>query len=245
MRREYVKSKRMEGAYRLWSGDTLVSATCVYCGELTEVGNLVSSASKPGGKTLTCKPCMAGNGRKHYQQNSEAVLKKVKHRYHSHIERERERARLYALRYPEKNKQRHADFRGRNREVRAAQTRAWREANPDIARQREAQYRATEHGRANRATYTHKRRALMQSVNCGCVDNKAMKLIWELDGGSCAYCSAPGEHYDHLMPISRGGMHCVSNLRIACAKCNLSKSVKTAEEFSPERPISGLMRCEK
>ena len=42
---------------------------------------------------------------------------------------------------------------------------------------------------------------------CGC----------ELDGGM---------HIDHVKPLSRGGWHCLSNLRPSCPSCNLSKGAK-------------------
>ena len=42
---------------------------------------------------------------------------------------------------------------------------------------------------------------------CGC----------ELDGGM---------HIDHVKPLSKGGWHCLANLRPACGPCNLSKGAK-------------------
>jgi 5-methylcytosine-specific restriction endonuclease McrA len=52
-------------------------------------------------------------------------------------------------------------------------------------------------------------------------------------GRTCAYCgkkNVPLE-VEHLVPKSRGGTDRVSNLTIACRKCNLKKGDKTAEEF--------------
>jgi len=37
-------------------------------------------------------------------------------------------------------------------------------------------------------------------------------------------------HVDHIVPLSRGGRHVASNLAVACAACNLSKSAKLPEE---------------
>jgi hypothetical protein len=50
---------------------------------------------------------------------------------------------------------------------------------------------------------------------------------------TCAYCgktNVPLE-VEHIIPKSRGGTDRVSNLTIACRKCNLKKGNKTAEEF--------------
>ena len=33
-------------------------------------------------------------------------------------------------------------------------------------------------------------------------------------------------HVDHVKPLSKGGWHCLSNLRPACGPCNLSKGAK-------------------
>ena len=51
-------------------------------------------------------------------------------------------------------------------------------------------------------------------------------------GFRCAYCGGPFEHLDHVKPLISGGPHCLSNLRPACAKCNLSKGKKTLKEWT-------------
>lgn len=44
----------------------------------------------------------------------------------------------------------------------------------------------------------------------------------------CWMCGAGLDelHIDHVKPLSRGGWHCLSNLRPACPACNLSKGAK-------------------
>jgi len=52
-------------------------------------------------------------------------------------------------------------------------------------------------------------------------------------GRKCAYCgktNVPLE-VEHIIPKSRGGTNRVSNLTLACKKCNVKKGDKTAEEF--------------
>ena len=36
---------------------------------------------------------------------------------------------------------------------------------------------------------------------------------------------------DHVLPLSRGGLHEVNNLVPACRKCNFNKHDKTLEEW--------------
>lgn len=58
------------------------------------------------------------------------------------------------------------------------------------------------------------------------------------DEGTCQYCGLPGktswsgawvwiEHeFDHVFPVSRGGLSVVENVVIACRSCNRSKGAK-------------------
>jgi hypothetical protein len=52
--------------------------------------------------------------------------------------------------------------------------------------------------------------------------------VWERDRGQCVLCGKKENlHYDHDLPYSRGGTSLTDkNIRLLCAKCNLSKSNK-------------------
>ncbi len=52
--------------------------------------------------------------------------------------------------------------------------------------------------------------------------------VWRRDKGHCVICgSAKNLHYDHDIPFSKGGSSLTAkNVRLLCAKCNLSKSDK-------------------
>ncbi|MEV7979325.1 HNH endonuclease [Streptomyces sp. NPDC086519] len=52
----------------------------------------------------------------------------------------------------------------------------------------------------------------------------------------CFHCSAPlpeGGVIDHLIPISRGGLSTVANMRVVCLLCNASKKDQLMDEWSP------------
>jgi 5-methylcytosine-specific restriction endonuclease McrA len=59
------------------------------------------------------------------------------------------------------------------------------------------------------------------------------EYLLEKWGRTCAYCGKTGVplEVEHIVPKSRGGTDRVSNLTIACRKCNLKKGNQTAEEF--------------
>jgi len=52
-------------------------------------------------------------------------------------------------------------------------------------------------------------------------------------GYRCAYCKKTGLplQVEHIVPKIRGGSHRITNLTLACARCNIRKGEKTAEEF--------------
>ena len=59
------------------------------------------------------------------------------------------------------------------------------------------------------------------------------EYLLEKWGRRCAYCGAEGVplQVEHIIPTSRDGTHRVSNLTLACRKCNVKKGNKTATEF--------------
>lgn len=50
-------------------------------------------------------------------------------------------------------------------------------------------------------------------------------------GFKCAYCGGNFDHIDHVKAISKGGYHCLSNLRPSCKKCNQEKHNKSLSEW--------------
>ncbi|MGW0929581.1 HNH endonuclease [Streptomyces sp. NPDC002644] len=80
-----------------------------------------------------------------------------------------------------------------------------------------------------RHTLTQRKRAETYGTRHAPYSRSAIFARW---GNRCAYCNAPAEHLDHVMPLSRGGDDIESNMVPACADCNLSKGAKTLAEWS-------------
>lgn len=59
------------------------------------------------------------------------------------------------------------------------------------------------------------------------------RAVFERDDFTCQYCGVRGGRLqcDHIVPVSHGGSHLLSNLTTACRSCNLSKSNKTLQEW--------------
>jgi hypothetical protein len=54
-------------------------------------------------------------------------------------------------------------------------------------------------------------------------------LVWSRDGGACTRCGS-GEklHFDHIIPVVKGGGNDSNNIQLLCQVCNLKKSDKIA-----------------
>ena len=54
-------------------------------------------------------------------------------------------------------------------------------------------------------------------------------VVWARDGGSCVRCgSKVSLHFDHIIPVAKGGANTEENIQILCQVCNLKKSDKIA-----------------
>lgn len=98
-------------------------------------------------------------------------------------------------------------------------------------RQSMRKYRRSERGRVSTAQHNHRRRSLTQD---GHVSAKEWRALVEKFQNACAYCgtSDVALTMDHVIPLSRGGRHSVSNIVPACLRCNSSKGSRTPEEWN-------------
>ena len=54
-------------------------------------------------------------------------------------------------------------------------------------------------------------------------------LVWARDGGCCVRCGSKQElHFDHIIPVAKGGGKSEENIQILCQLCNLKKADKIA-----------------
>lgn len=79
----------------------------------------------------------------------------------------------------------------------------------------------------HRRDLTARRRAREVAATIGKID---LKQILRESEGVCGICRQPiGDgpfHFDHIMPLARGGAHAQNNIQVAHPRCNLMKSAK-------------------
>lgn len=124
------------------------------------------------------------------------------------------------------------DHYAKNRERRKRQASEWYHANAERAYEARKEYiaknpdKVRSWGRKSANT----RRAITKQVFVEVVDPRT---VFERDKGICGICRlavdpmTPWE-VDHVIPISKGGLHSYANVQLAHRKCNRSKAAKCA-----------------
>lgn len=55
--------------------------------------------------------------------------------------------------------------------------------------------------------------------------------------GNCTYCGTPCESWDHVIPLSQGGLNTNENLVPCCMPCNNSKRMRTPEQWAANERV--------
>jgi 5-methylcytosine-specific restriction endonuclease McrA len=128
------------------------------------------------------------------------------------------------------------------RPEKAASRAAWRELNPDVARERVRMLYEADPAAWNakrRARYDPEKQRVQQAADRarraraeGCFTGEDWLWLRDLCGGRCAACGAGGPlEPDHVVPISWGGSNWPSNLQPLCRSCNASKGDRHATDY--------------
>lgn len=127
----------------------------------------------------------------------------------------------------------------KSRETRKASTKAWRLANPEKAAANHRRYRQShpekvaEWGRRWQAANperakAHRVKRVATKKQATVIEFSSQLLADRMAyfGNKCWMCGGPFEEVDHVKPLSKNGLHVLSNLRPACASCNNWKHAK-------------------
>lgn len=196
-------------------------------GAPTATGTTAGYYRHRAAKEPPCEPCRVAHCvevRDWAGERKEAVRARAAARNQANPTPNRERASAWY----EANKERAiayaTDWRRRNPEKRAQIARAWLNRNPEFSR-----------------LATGRRRAAMRSRSVPfSIETFAARMAYW--GNECWMCGGPFEHVDHVKPISRGGWHCLANLRPSCARCNTSKANRWPIDTRRKSRMSPLIR---
>lgn len=179
---------------------------CRVCGKEKYLTEFPRHSRHASGYETCCRDCKSQQDREYYRRNAD----KVKDRVTEYTQANREAVRSYQraryLAHSESVKRRSRKWRINNPSRYAENAKRWRTENP-------ARYHA----------YFKLRDARVRGATITRFSTAEFQNRMRYFGYRCWICGGEYEHADHVKPISKGGFHCLSNLRPTCARCNLAK----------------------
>lgn len=198
---------------------------CCTCGEYKPKEMFDKNKGRKDGLSERCKPCRveyrAANAQaiseynKAYKRANAEAVRQYNHDYHAaHAESIHERQRAYKQANAEKMRQSYRAYYAAHVEQYSAHAKAYAAAHP-------------QRGLVNQ----HRRRARIKG-NGGSFTVQQLRELQHAQQGCCAYCERQTKlTIDHIIPIKQGGSNDISNICLACRRCNFSKHAKTPEQW--------------
>ena len=185
--------------------------------------------------------------RDNYERNKESILTRQKRYRDANKAKLAQKDKEYRLRNKDVIREQKRNYERNNRELVASRKRRWAAQNKEhLINYRREYYQKNKvalnaKSRTFRkdnkdivAEYSRRRIAHKISVTIGVVPTDIDEILYTTQEGICALCGLYMErlgklHTDHIIPLSKGGVHAVWNLQRTHSGCNESKNNKLPE----------------
>lgn len=182
-----------------------LTKSCTTCFESKPLDDYQRRSRSHDGRMSVCRDCNNAKKRANYAANPAPKIAAT---------------REYHLKNAEWSKATLAEWHQNNRARRYAAHKERLQSDPDYAKYR----------RELTAHSERRRRASKIATQVAAISVQQYADLLENYGGNCWICSVDLDsealHWDHYVPLSRGGTHTLNNLRPSCGPCNLRKSNK-------------------
>ena len=184
---------------------------CRFCDTEKSLDLFGNQKRSKDGKNSKCNSCHNDYMKSYYLAHREVLAAKALAHHYKIQDIANEKRRLNRLKNLDKQMAHSRQWQKDNKEAARAIKSNWRHKNREIVK-------------ANK----DKREQLKKDGNV------PSSFVRQLRKMPCNYC---GKFYDgkmqidHVLPISKGGLHIVENLVSACRTCNLSKSDKLLDDW--------------
>jgi 5-methylcytosine-specific restriction endonuclease McrA len=196
---------------------------CQKCGINRPVTEFSKHNACKGGHETTCKECVNKNSKLWREKHSNYDTLHSRQYRKEHITELREKERSYYWNNVEKKMVYRAGYYQKNRDFLIQSSKDDYKRHPERWRY-----------------YGEKRRCIK---NGGDLQQGDFEKLCAEYGNKCLVCGSTGKlTMDHIVPISRGGVHSVANIQPLCRSCNSKKHAKTIDyrSYVPEWIIGSI-----
>lgn len=168
--------------------------------------------------------------RKYHEAHIEEVREYNRRHYEERVEEKREWQRKYNREHAEQRRVKERQYRLEHPEV----SRKYHEEHAAERREYDHRVSSTEHRKAICKAHNLRRRVQLGG------ELVTAEIFLELKAERCGMCPYCGKqiitgHFDHVVPISKGGTNARENILWVCATCNLQKQDSSLVEFLMRR----------
>lgn len=193
----------------LFELDAVGLKKCFRCKQVKSLSDFTRNRGTRDGLEGSCRTCTSARNKLSYVRNFDAEKARKAKAYAADPGKILARNRKWREANRERERATNTAYYWKNREIVQGWHKAYHEANPHVMRAANARRRA--------------RRVTPPGI---IASQAIVEQRMAYFGYKCWMCGGPFEHVDHVKPLAKGGLHIASNLRPACARCNLSKHHK-------------------
>jgi len=194
---------------------TLPEKPCSKCGERKPRAEFTTQPRCVDGLHSWCKACLRVLANANYDSARARETHRRKKVDPEYVAKRKAVYDRWRVEHPDRAKSAYERWRAANPARVRANHKAWAQANPE------------RHTLIRRQGHT-KRRARLQGQTVSTVD---LAAVLARDGMVCHICTEPIEsladlHFDHVIPLAKGGPHAMDNISPAHAICNMRKGAR-------------------